>query len=63
MPMKVEKCEIQLIVKNVALICVPFFPQDFCPYEMKRRDIRRQRHRVMEKEDGHVKREAEVGML
>ena len=36
---------------------------DYCPYEMKRRDIRRQRHRIMEKEDGHVKREAEVGML
>ena len=36
---------------------------DYCPYEMKRRDVRRQRHRVMEKEDGHLKREAEVGML
>lgn len=30
---------------------------------MKRRDVRRQTHRVMEKEDGHLKREAEIGML
>ena len=27
MPMKVEKYEIKLMVKNVTLICVPFFPR------------------------------------
>jgi len=41
---------------------VPAF-SDQCPYEMKRKDIRRQRHRVVEREDGHLKREAEIGML